>query len=215
MSRTSSPPPAVKPLDLVALLYGQPPGVSGAKSLKGSIDRNRFRMDVYARGAWAQSLWIDPVTGRLAEVEIADRNGSTAYRALFHDAEEVGSLSVPRKNRDRNGGDGEGPPLHPQHGHGARLARRRPGFLPPQAPRGRHPPVLQIKRALNLTAGTLSLSRLLVCLVSVSSGGSLFVTPAFYSTLYPGPYTLYPAFTSLTRKASPSPPAPGWSAGIS
>ena len=85
----------MKPLDLVALLYGQPPGISGAKSLKGSVDGNRFRLDVYARGAWAQSLWVDPVTGRLAKVEIADRNGSTAYRALFHDAVEVGSLTLP------------------------------------------------------------------------------------------------------------------------
>jgi hypothetical protein len=88
-------PPALKPLDLVALLYGQPPGVSGAMSLNGSMDRNRFRLDVYAGGAWAQSLWVDPVTGRLAKVEIADRNGSTAYRALFHDAVEVGLLTVP------------------------------------------------------------------------------------------------------------------------
>jgi hypothetical protein len=88
-------PPAVKPLDLVALLYGQPPGIPGAKSLKGSVDGNRFRLDVYAQGTWAQSLWVDPVTGRLAKVEIADRNGNTAYQALFHDAVEVDSLTVP------------------------------------------------------------------------------------------------------------------------
>jgi hypothetical protein len=88
-------PPEVKPLDLVTLLYGQPPGISGAKSLKGSIDRNRFRLDVYARGAWAQSLWVDPATGRLAEVEIADGHGKTAYRALLHDFVEMGSLTVP------------------------------------------------------------------------------------------------------------------------
>jgi hypothetical protein len=88
-------PPAVKPLDLVALLYGQPPGIAGAKSLKGSIDGNRFRLDVYARGTWAQSLWVDPATGRLAKVEIADGNGNKAYRVLFHDAVEVGSLTVP------------------------------------------------------------------------------------------------------------------------
>jgi len=88
-------PPAVKPLDLVALLYGQPPGIFNAKSLKGSIDGNRFRLDVYAQGTWAQSLWVDPVTGRLAKIEIADGHGNTAYRALFHDAVEVGSLTVP------------------------------------------------------------------------------------------------------------------------
>ena len=90
-------PPALKPLDLVALLYGQPPGVSGAISLKGSIDRNRFRLDVYARGAWAQSLWVDSATGRLAKVEIADGHGSAAYRALFHDFVEMGSLTVPAR----------------------------------------------------------------------------------------------------------------------
>ena len=90
-------PPAVRPLDLVALLYGQPPGVSGAKSLKGSIDGNRFRLDVYARGAWAQSLWVDPATGRLAKVEIADGHGKTAYRALLHDFAEMGTLVVPAR----------------------------------------------------------------------------------------------------------------------
>ncbi|MGE5855063.1 MAG: DUF4292 domain-containing protein [Syntrophaceae bacterium] len=88
-------PPAVKPLDLVALLYGQPPGIPGEKSLKGSIDGNRFRLDVYARGTWAQSLWVDPATGRLARAEIADSQGNRAYRVLFHDAVEVGSLIVP------------------------------------------------------------------------------------------------------------------------
>ena len=88
-------PPAVKPLDLVALLYGQPPGIPGVKNVKGSIDGNRFRLDVYARGTWAQSLWVDPATGRLAKVEIADANGNKAYRVLFHDAVEVGSLTVP------------------------------------------------------------------------------------------------------------------------
>ena len=90
-------PPAVKPLDLVALLYGHPPDVSGAKSLKGSVDRNRFRLDVYARGAWAQSLWVDPATGRLAKVEIADGHGKTAYRALLHDFAEMGTLVVPAR----------------------------------------------------------------------------------------------------------------------
>jgi hypothetical protein len=90
-------PPAVKPLDLVALLYGQPPGVPGAKSLKGSIDRNRFRLDVYARGAWAQSLWVDPATGRLAKVEVADRDGKTTYRAMLQDFVEMGSLVVPSR----------------------------------------------------------------------------------------------------------------------
>jgi hypothetical protein len=90
-------PPAVKPLDLVALLYGQPPDVSGAKSLKGSIDRNRFRLDVYTRGAWAQALWVDPATGRLAKVEIADGHGKTAYRVLLHDYVEMGPLTVPAR----------------------------------------------------------------------------------------------------------------------
>jgi hypothetical protein len=88
-------PPAVKPLDLVALLYGQPPGVAGEKSLKGSIDGKRFRLDVFAHGTWVQSLWVDPATGRLAKVEIADRKGNTAYRALFDDFVEMGSLAVP------------------------------------------------------------------------------------------------------------------------
>ena len=96
-ARPAHLPPAVKPLDLVALLYGHPPGVSGAKSLKGSIDRNRFRLDVYARGAWAQSLWVDPATGRLAKVEIADGHGKTAYRALLHDFVEMGTLTVPAR----------------------------------------------------------------------------------------------------------------------
>jgi len=88
-------PPAVRPLDLVALLYGKPPGVPGAKVLKGSIDGNRFRLDVYAQGTWAQSLWVEPATGRLAKVEIADRNGKTAYRALFHDFVDMGLMTVP------------------------------------------------------------------------------------------------------------------------
>jgi hypothetical protein len=90
-------PPAVKPLDLVALLYGQPPGVSGAKSLKGSVDGNRFRLDMYARGTWAQSLWVDPATGRLAKVEIADGRGNTAYKVSLHDFVEMGSLAVPSR----------------------------------------------------------------------------------------------------------------------
>jgi outer membrane lipoprotein-sorting protein len=89
-------PSGVKPADLVALLYGQPPDTApGAKSLKGSVDGNRFRLDVYARGRWSQSLWIDPGTGRLTKLEIADGNGKTAYRVLFADFTETGPLVLP------------------------------------------------------------------------------------------------------------------------
>ncbi|HET6489671.1 MAG TPA: hypothetical protein VFG28_07905, partial [Syntrophales bacterium] len=64
-------PPAVKPVDLIALLFGQPPGLTpDAKQVKGSLDGNRFRLDVYARGKWVQSLWVDPGTGLLIEAEI-------------------------------------------------------------------------------------------------------------------------------------------------
>lgn len=88
-------PPSVKPLDLVALLYGQPPGIPGTKTLKGSVERNRFRLDVYAGGNWAQSLWVDPATGRLTRLDIADRSGKAAYTALFHDFTDAGPIVVP------------------------------------------------------------------------------------------------------------------------
>jgi hypothetical protein len=89
-------PPAVKPVDLVALLYGQPPGLSpDARQLKGSLDGNRYRLDVYARGKWVQSLWVDPGTGLLAKAEVADANGKTAYRALFSDFAPTATLTLP------------------------------------------------------------------------------------------------------------------------
>ena len=88
-------PPSVKPLDLVALLYGQPPGIPGAKTLKGSVERNRFRLDVYAGGHWAQTLWVDPASGRMTRLDIADRSGNTAYKALFHDFTDAGPITVP------------------------------------------------------------------------------------------------------------------------
>jgi hypothetical protein len=89
-------PSAVKPVDLVALLYGQPPGaIPDAKSLKASVDGNRYRLDVYARGRWVQSLWVDPGTGLLAKVEAADGSGKTAYRALFSDFTQTGTLMLP------------------------------------------------------------------------------------------------------------------------
>ena len=90
-------PPSVRPLDLVALLYGQPPSVPGTKSLKGSIDRNSFRLDIYTRGNWSQSLWVDPQTGRLAKAEIADSYGKTAYRASFSAYTELGSATLPAR----------------------------------------------------------------------------------------------------------------------
>jgi hypothetical protein len=86
-------PSAVKPVDLVALLYGQPPGATpDAKSLKGSVDGNRYRLDVFARGRWFQSLWVDPGTGLLAKAEVADRNGKTAYKVQFYDFSQAGPL---------------------------------------------------------------------------------------------------------------------------
>jgi hypothetical protein len=89
-------PSAVKPADLIALLYGQPPGSTpDAKLLKGSVDGNRYRLDVYARGKWVQSLWVDPGTGLLAKAEVADGSGKTAYRALFSDFTQTGALSLP------------------------------------------------------------------------------------------------------------------------
>jgi hypothetical protein len=89
-------PSVVKPVDLVALLYGQPPGLTpDAKQVKGSLDGNRFRLDVYARGKWVQSLWVDPGTGLLVEAEVADGNGKTAYRAFFSDFTQRGTLMLP------------------------------------------------------------------------------------------------------------------------
>ena len=89
-------PPGVKPSDLVALLYGQPPALPhGVKSLKGSVDRNRFRLDVYAGGNWAQSLWVEPGTGRLSRLEVSDGNGRTAWSARMQDFTETGSPAVP------------------------------------------------------------------------------------------------------------------------
>jgi len=88
-------PPPVKPLDLVSLLYGLPPGVAGTKTLKGSVDRNRFRLDVYAGGAWAQSLWVDPASGRMTRFATADRNGKTAYSVRFDDFTNAGPIAVP------------------------------------------------------------------------------------------------------------------------
>jgi hypothetical protein len=90
-------PPSVRPVDLVSLLYGQPPSISGAKSLRGSIDENRFRLDIYARGNWSQTLWVDPQTGRLAKAEIADSNGKKAYRASFSAYTETGSETLPAR----------------------------------------------------------------------------------------------------------------------
>jgi hypothetical protein len=89
-------PSAVKPADLIALLYGQPPGlIPDEKHLKGSLDGSRFRLDVYARGRWIQSLWVDPGTGLLVEAEVADGNGKTAYRASFSDFTQAGALMLP------------------------------------------------------------------------------------------------------------------------
>ncbi len=90
-------PPSVRPLDLVSLLYGQPPSIPGIKHLKGSIDGNRFRLDVYSRGNWSQSLWVDPETGRLAKAEIADSHGAVAYRASFAAYEKMGSATLPAR----------------------------------------------------------------------------------------------------------------------
>jgi hypothetical protein len=89
-------PSAVKPVDLIALLYGQPPGATpDTKSLKGSVDGNFFRLEVYARGKWVQTLWVDPRTGCLSKIEVADRDGRTAYRALFLDFTQTGPLTLP------------------------------------------------------------------------------------------------------------------------
>ena len=89
-------PPAVKPSDLVALLYGQPPALPhGVKSLKGSVDRNRYRLDVYAGGNWAQSLWVEPGTGRMDRIEVADGSGRTAWSARMQDFTQTGSPAVP------------------------------------------------------------------------------------------------------------------------
>ena len=89
-------PPTVKPSDLVALLYGQPPALPhSVKSLKGSVDGNRYRLDVYAGGNWAQSLWVEPGTGHLARLEVADGSGKTAYSARLQDFTETGPRAVP------------------------------------------------------------------------------------------------------------------------
>jgi hypothetical protein len=89
-------PSAVKPVDLIALLYGQPPGATpDARSLKGAVDGNRFRLEVYARGQWVQTLWVDPATGLLVRAEVADEKGKTAYNVQFYDFTKTGPVNLP------------------------------------------------------------------------------------------------------------------------
>jgi hypothetical protein len=89
-------PSAVKPVDLIALLYGQPPGATpDVKSLKASVDGNRFRLEVYARGQWVQTLWVDPATGLLVKAEVADGKGKTAYNVQFYNFTKTGPLTLP------------------------------------------------------------------------------------------------------------------------
>jgi outer membrane lipoprotein-sorting protein len=89
-------PSAVKPVDLIALLYGQPPGgTPDVKSLKASVDGNRFRLEVYARGQWVQTLWVDPATGMLVRAEVADGKGKTAYNVQFYDFTKTGPVNLP------------------------------------------------------------------------------------------------------------------------
>jgi hypothetical protein len=89
-------PSAVKPVDLIALLYGQPPGATpDARSLKGAVDGNRFRLEVYARGQWVQTLWVDPATGLLVKAEVADGKGKTAYNVQFYNFTKTGPLTLP------------------------------------------------------------------------------------------------------------------------
>jgi hypothetical protein len=89
-------PSAVKPVDLIALLYGQPPGATpDARSLKGAVDGNRFRLEVYARGRWVQTLWVDPATGLLVKAEVADGKGKTAYNVQFYNFTKTGPLTLP------------------------------------------------------------------------------------------------------------------------
>lgn len=89
-------PSAVKPVDLIALLYGQPPGATpDVKSLKGAVDGNRFRLEVYARGQWVQTLWVDPATGLLVKAEVADGKGKTAYNVQFYNFTKTGPLTLP------------------------------------------------------------------------------------------------------------------------
>ncbi len=88
-------PPGVKPSDVVGFLFGYPPPVPGYRQIKGSVDRNRYRLDVYAGGNWAQSIWLDPATGRLSVFEAADPRGSLLYRARFSDYAQSGALVIP------------------------------------------------------------------------------------------------------------------------
>jgi hypothetical protein len=90
-------PSSIRPLDLVPLLYGQPPSISGPKTLKGSIDENFFRLDIYTRGNWTQSLWVDPKTRHLAKANIASSDGKTAYRASFSAYTDTGTATLPAR----------------------------------------------------------------------------------------------------------------------
>ena len=173
-----------------APLRATPRAYSSAKSLKGSVDGNRFRLDVYARGTWVQSLWVDPATGRLAKIEIADGHGNTAYRALFHDFVEMGSLTVPARieietegmakvrlslrNTDMELVSRDDDPdffLLKPPGHNPAGSPTKKGAQP----RGRRPVVLS------------RLFGYLVCFV-----GNRFLLFSLPSFALPAPYTLYP-----------------------
>ena len=182
-------PSAVKPVDLMALLYGQPPGATpDAKSLKGSVDGNRFRLEVYARGQWVQTLWVDPATGMLVKAEIADGKGKTAYKVLFYNFTKTGSLSLPGRIEIETEG------LERIHlslrNTDMELTSRDddPDFFLLKPPPGIDPAAAGIKKALGLTAGALwSVSSI----SSISSVSSCLLNPTYPSFIKRASCTLF------------------------
>lgn len=77
-------PVNLKVEDIVSILFGVPPPVTGENSaLQGYVEGKLYRIDVTSQDKKTLSLWVDTSTGNLVRTEVFTNDGKILYRVRF------------------------------------------------------------------------------------------------------------------------------------
>jgi hypothetical protein len=83
--------------EAVAILMGTPPLLQhNGMELKGSLEKELYRIDIFAGERLIQSLWVDLHQDKVVRTDVFNETGEIYYRVEFDDYNHVGRITRPQ-----------------------------------------------------------------------------------------------------------------------
>jgi len=91
-------PISLSPTDIVYVLLGFPPPVTGGKiGYRESRDGDRKRLDLFLKDQIIQTLWSDGNVERLTDMAITDREAELTHRVSYSNYLRLGESELPQE----------------------------------------------------------------------------------------------------------------------